>query len=513
MKSSLFKKTIALLLAVSIATCIAGCGSEDEGDDSGTLSNSDKIATNTNKNGTIEMPYDTESTFNPATCTNLYNLAVADLMFECLFDLDDDLNPVPLLCESYTTEDGIKYTFTIRSDVKFSDGSAFTAEDAVYSITQAKSSTNYVRRFSCIKGISATSSTTFDVTLHYANYSFPSLLNIKVMKNGTASAKAPTGTGPYYLSGDTLLPNSHYRDESKIFTDSIRLVDITTIDFTEAFENGDIDIVSIDPAEKIFKYVNIDYDTYYYNSTVLQYISFNFNSSITSNAALRTAISLCIDRDYIASSIMDGSIHASPLILNSQLCGYYDTAWEKGRGYNLEKAKELLEEAKIKDYNGDGLLEYPSGDSYRSFSLEFIVNKESPYKVAAAEYITESLRSLGFDIKLNILSWSEYLLALTNGDFDMYYAEVGIGTDYNFAPLLETDGTLNYGDLILTVYSNLVYDFLAAPDRESKLEAAEDLCKTIADNSPIIPIGYKTYAVMTHRNQIENLSPSISSIF
>ena len=54
MKSSLFKKTIALLLAVSIATCIAGCGSEDEGDDSGTLSNSDKIATNTNKNGTIE---------------------------------------------------------------------------------------------------------------------------------------------------------------------------------------------------------------------------------------------------------------------------------------------------------------------------------------------------------------------------------------------------------------------------------------------------------------------------
>ena len=159
------------------------------------------------------------------------------------------------------------------------------------------------------------------------------------------------GTGPYSYSSDDsgtyLVPYSGYRDQSRIFTDKITLVDITSLDFTSAFESGGLDIVSVDATEKIFKNVNTDYDMHYYSTTTLQYIGFNFNSSIIGDSTVRTAISSLINREYIANSIMSNSLGASPLILNPILSSSYDTAWEKGRGYNVKKAEQLIDEAGI----------------------------------------------------------------------------------------------------------------------------------------------------------------------
>ena len=516
MKTSIYRKLILIILVFAFSLSLAACGGSS-GDESGNSSGG-ASSENTNRNSSVEMPYTPGASFNPISGTNLYNLAAADLMFEGLFDLDENLSPVPVLCESYSTDDGIKYTFKIKSGITFHDGSPLTASDCVNSIVQAKGNTNYVRRFSCIKGISASSDTTFNVTLWYENYSLPALLSTKIVKSGTAGNSVPVGTGPYSYSSDDsgtyLVPYSGYRDQSRIFTDKITLVDITSLDFTSAFESGGLDIVSVDPTEKIFKNVNTDYDMHYYSTTTLQYIGFNFNSSIIGDSTVRTAISSLINREYIANSIMSNSLGASPLILNPILSSSYDTAWEKGRGYNVKKAEQLLDEAGIKDFDGDGWLDYPrDGGDYSGITINFIVNKESSEKVEAAEYITQSLQDAGFNVRLNILEWAEYLMALTEGNYTMYYAEVGIAPDYNFAPLLEPDGTLNYGGLSSEEYSDLVYAFLGAKTSEEKLSAAKSLCETVADKSPLIPIGYKKYAVMVQRQILDEFNPNCSNLF
>lgn len=517
MKSDFYKKIISLCLAASVAVGLSACKSKDDESGGNGGENLDKISVSTVDNGQIDMPYDPNSTFNPITCTNLYNLAAADLMFESLFDIDMYGKAVPVLCESYSTDDGIKYTFKIRTGIKFSDGSTFTAADAVSSIVNAKGNLNYQKRFSSIAGISATSSDTFAVTLSYANYRFPSLLDIKVVKDGTFSVKAPTGTGPYVYSASPeprLVKNANYRDSSYHFTDSIRLVNLSENDFTSSFESGAVDIINIDPALGIYKYIKTEYDIKYYSSTTLQYIGFNYDTRVMGDSDVRTAISSLIDRDYIEKTIYSSCIQASSLVFNPRFAAYYDPSWEVGRGYNRERASQLLAKAGVRDYNGDGFYDYPDGNGgYTTFSIKFIVNSENDLKVETAEYITRVLNEAGFKVQLSVMSWEAYLLALSRGNFNMYLAEVGLSPDYNIAPIVERGGSLNYGGLSSTEYSDLVYKYLAAPDEESAVKAAGDLCTAIADKSPIIPIGYKKYAVLSHRKQMDGFTPTLSNIF
>ena len=261
----------------SFAACGAGSSDDSETPSS---TDTDKISRVSKDNKTIEMPYSTEFSFNPISGSGLYNRTVGDLMFEGLFDLDDSMNPIPVLCEDFSTEDGLAYTFNIKKGVKFHDGTELTAADVVYSINQAKNSDMYSRRFACLKEISSASSTSVKATLKYANYGFPTLLDIKIVKSGTLGNRIPTGTGPYVYSSDgpSLLPFESYRDPDAVFTDMIGLVDIDSVDFSEAFESGKIDIVTVDPADNVYKYVNSDYDMYYFDSTILHYIGFNFGS-------------------------------------------------------------------------------------------------------------------------------------------------------------------------------------------------------------------------------------------
>ena len=494
----------------------AACGG-DTSDDSAVprSTDTDKISRVSKDNKTIEMPYSTEFSFNPISGSGLYNRAVGDLMFEGLFDLDDSMNPIPVLCEDFSTEDGIEYTFNIKKGIRFHDGTELTAADVVYSINQAKKSEMYSRRFACLKDISAASSTTVKATLKYSNYGFPTLLDIRIVKSGTLGNRIPTGTGPYVYSSDgpCLIPFDSYRDPDAVFTEMIGLVDIDSVDFAEAFESGQIDIVTVDPADNVYKYVNTDYDMYYFDTTILQYIGFNFGTFYIADPAVRTAISCLVDRNYISKTIMKNNVRSSPLILNPRFCSFYDNSWETGRGYSKERAGEILEAADIRDRNDDGWLDYPLEDNFRTISFKFIVNKDNPEKVAAAKYITETLNDYGFKTELAVLTWDDYLYALTTGDFSMYYAEAGIAPNYNFTPLLEPGGAMNYGKLTNNAYAELNYALLSADSEAAQMAAAKAFCDSIGENSPIIPICYKKYAVMTHRNQIEGFSPTISNIF
>lgn len=66
------------------------------------------------------LPYDPNATLDPITCADGMQQTVGSLLYQCLFQLDENLEPQPELCERYTcSADALTYTFTIRSGATF----------------------------------------------------------------------------------------------------------------------------------------------------------------------------------------------------------------------------------------------------------------------------------------------------------------------------------------------------------------------------------------------------------
>ena len=77
-------------------------------------------------------------TFDPALSTDAFSIYAIDDVFTGLVELNDKLNVQNQLASSYhVSSDGTTYTFTLRSGLKFSDGTPLTSADVVYSINRA----------------------------------------------------------------------------------------------------------------------------------------------------------------------------------------------------------------------------------------------------------------------------------------------------------------------------------------------------------------------------------------
>ena len=142
--------------------------------------------------------------------------------------------------------------------------------------------------------------------------------------------------------------------------------------------------------------------------------------------------------------------------------------------------------------------------------LTLLVNEESPFRLANAKFIAESLSLLDWHISVLALPWEDYLLALESGEFDLYYGEVRLTADWDLTDLIGTGGTMNYGG-----YANEATDalLLAFAGSDSRQDAARQLCIHLQSMAPIAPLCFRNYVVMTHPGVVDGLSPSSSSSF
>ncbi|MFL5626780.1 MAG: ABC transporter substrate-binding protein [Ktedonobacteraceae bacterium] len=80
------------------------------------------------------------STFDPGQGTDLNSIAAIDMVFTGLVEMNDQLKVQPQLAKSWvTSSDGLTWTFTLKPNLKFSDGTPLTSKDVVYSIDRALS--------------------------------------------------------------------------------------------------------------------------------------------------------------------------------------------------------------------------------------------------------------------------------------------------------------------------------------------------------------------------------------
>jgi peptide/nickel transport system substrate-binding protein len=451
------------------------------------------------------------ASFNPYETTSAWNMVVGMLVYETLVTTDSSFAVSPNLVTSWQTEDGIHWTFSVDTTRLFHDGGTMTAADAVYSIQQAMAyGSRYATRFRNVQGISAVDTETFAVTLSQANYRFYELLNVPCIEYGTAYSDTPPGTGPYRFSesGTYLTLDKNHPLASQMPLETVHLKEYSAAeDILQAFEDSYIDLVINDPtgmASLGYSSTNI---AKYVNTSNLHYIGYNMNSQVFGTAMLRSLITYAIDRATIVSDSLKGAAVAAtvPVHPDSDL---YPEALASSLGYSASSLQTAMDNLGLVDVDGDGQVEF-GGQMY---TISFVVCSDSAAKVSAARSIASKLREFGFGIDLRELSYEDYVAALEDGDFDMYYGEVKLCGDWDLSLLLGSGESLNYGGVQDATLDGYLQSALASTEEEQETSLTL-LYEYIAQTAPITPICFEKSQVLYHRGVIAGLNPTQDNIF
>lgn len=465
--------------------------------------------------------------FNPLIATSHFNQLVCALIYENMVELDNNFNVIPnIITEWSCSEDAKSWTLKIDTTRSFHDGSPVTAYDVRYSLERAINSDRYLGRFSSIQGISYWGDDTVYVTLGIGDSQFIKLLNIPVIAYGTYGDKKPGGCGPYMYNEDetALVVFPGYPNADKLPFDTVYLQEYTTQDaIISAFEDSLIDVVINDPSS----YTNLGYastnETHTYATTNLHFVAWNEESTLGQFANFRYAMQYAFDREYL-ETLLKGNAVASSVPMYPT-CDIYPTELANSIRYNMDTCMTVLENAGIRDYDEDGLLEYMSG-SPQDIELTLILCSDSSAKAGIANRFAQDMASIGLTINVKELTWTDYIKALTRDyekdekeiDYDLYYGEVRLRNNFDLTELLQVrtedneTSNINFTNTRDTNYLVYIENYLMASDND-RARRYEELCSYIIANGSFISIGFEKQQIITHRGVIKGLKTNMGNPF
>lgn len=533
------KKVISLMLAACMVMGMTACGSSASTTDSqpaadGTTSETqaattDAAAQTTESTGDKELAVQIGP--DPETIDPALNSAVdgGNMLlhaYECLLTVGEDGALQPGQAESYdVSEDGLTWTFHLRDGLKWSDGSDLTANNFVYSwkrVCDPEVAAPYAETvLGMVKGydeaidgnldalgVSAPDDSTLVVELANPCSYFGSLAAFATLSpvqeatieaNGEAWATAPetyVSNGPFYMtewvpgSHITFSKNPYYWNADAIKLDRLKFVLMEDSNAAySAYQTGEVLMIKDVPTEEIPSLTGTD-DFYVDPIIGTYYISLNIQKAPFDDVNVRKALSLAIDREYVASTLMQGTYTAAGNFMGP---GWMDTDGTEfmsnangGKPYidttnfeaNLEEAKQLLADAG-----------YPDGEGFPTISY---TTNDAGYHKVVAEYLQQAWAELGIDLQVNIVEWSSFTPMRRSGDFEV--ARNGWVGDYsdpsNMLELFCTTNGNNDGK-----FSNADFDAaietsrstLDAAERSTALHTAEDI---LMDQAGCIPLAY-----------------------
>ena len=429
-------------------------------------------------------PHVTQATSTRNQIENVYDTLVA-------FDPSGKI--MPSLATKWTTsKDGLTWTFTVRSDVKF-NGRPFEASDVVYSINRIKDPATKSPRsgdFELIKSITAPSKTTVVFTLSkpfsplLSKLAFS--LNVIVPKEDAATLSTkPVGTGPFSFVSYTpqtrmvLKKNPDFwgRDAkgNKLpYLDGITfsyLPDATAR--VTALQTGNVDWIEYAPSTAI-QMLKADSKVNVLGGPSANYRSLflNLAQKPLNDARVRRAIAYAINNQEIVDVALL-SVGGIALPGTDIPTGNYYAFPTPGYGKpNLDKARALLKEAG-----------YPNG-----FPLELTVTSTYDFLRSPAEIIQAQLAQIGIKVTISALEWSVYLPQVLAKKYSAtILGESGQGDpdDYLYTPFASDSG----GNL--TNFKDATIDKWLAQGRTVADPAARkriyaDVQKRLVDLSPMV---------------------------
>lgn len=507
------KKIFALLICTAMTLSMSACGSSTDGLDGDGVPESTRgkdVERAASADNLFSLNSNVNYSFNPVIATNHSNQLVCNLVYENMVELDNNFEAIPNVLESWIANDDATYwTFTVAKGHYFSDGTEVSGKDIRYSLDAAINSDRYRGRISSYQG-SGYDEDRFYVTLGIGDTQFVKLLNIPIIKIGSYDDKKPMGSGPYKYNEDEteLVINEYYPSASTLPVDRVPLVEYSdAASIISAFDDGIIDVVTNDPSS----YTNLGYastnEIHNFATTNLHYVMFNEETPVAQNSGFRQAMNYAFDRANWVS-LMHGNGVAANVPMYPTASAYPATFASK-LNYNLETVKLVLENSGIKDYDEDGRLEYMSG-SPQKININFIVCSDSSAKTGVVKHFQSDMESIGLKVTVNELTWDEYLLALEEGNFDMYYGEVKLRANFDLSELLDPEGSLNFSRSKDKAFLTYINNYLAAPDATRSI-IYQQLCEYVAGTGALIPIGFEQQQIILHRGVVKGVNANLGN--
>ena len=517
------KKVLALVLAAAMAFSMVACG----GNKTATSGAADGTATGSS-NVTVQLGPNPE-TLDPALNSAIDGGNLILTTFEGLLTIDENNEIQPGQAESYeVSEDGLTWTFHLREGLKWSDGTDLDANDFVYTYKRVADPNTAAPYSATVVGmiagydeamagnpdalqVSAPDANTFVVTLaHPCTYfdklaAFATLSPVQqetIEANGDSWATSPetyVSNGPYYMTEWTvgqqivLTKNPYYNggwDTSKIVTDTITflLMEDSTAAYT-AFQTGQASLVRDVPTEEI---PSLNGTPEFHVDPIMgtSYMSMNLQNELFQDVNVRKALSLALERDYIANTVQQGTYLPAyeltgPGITDADgTTPYMDNSGKNWIPTDYEESKKQAQEALA-------AAGYPNGEGFPTITY---TTNDSGYNKAVAEYMQQCYKEvLGINLEIEIVEWSSFTPLRRSGDYEM--ARNGWVFDYNdpsnILELFMTDNGNNDGK-----YSNAKFDELMnntnIADKEQRfanLHAAEEL---LMSEYAMIPIAHNS---------------------
>jgi len=463
---------------------------------------------------------------DPALAQGTHESWVLDHIFEGLLKKSEEGKIVPGMAKEYKlADDQVTYTFTLRDDVKWSNGDPVTAHDFEFSwkrALDAELAADYAFQLYYLKGgeaynsgtgsvddvgVRALDDKTLEVVLERPTAYFDELtsfytyypVNKKVVEANSNWAKNPStyvSNGPFKLTEwkhnaqITIMKDDNYYDAGNIKLDGIEFAILDDENTAwQRYEGGEFDFLVPLPQAVVAQLkannnpelvIGGDVATYYYN--------FNTKIAPFDNAKIRKGLSMTLDRQTIVDKIAQGGQTAAEGVVPFGMLDENSKDFRDSSGklvkYDVEEGKKLFAE---------GLAE--TGYTAKDFSKFVLLYNTSEGHKKIAQAAQEMWRTnLGIEIQLENVDFQVKLDREKAGDY--HISRAGWIGDYidpmTFMDLWLTEGSFNDSKFSNARYDELIAIAQATTDQKVRMEAMREAEEILMDNMPVAPIYYYT---------------------
>jgi len=500
---------------------VAGCGSKHE--KSARDSGEPKETAAEKDGGTIVIALNTDSivTFDPANYRDRETETVLRNMFDGLVTRTPDGKVVPQIAESWKALSPTEWEFKIRKGIVFHNGETLTAEDVVFTfqriIKEGAINGQTAARKGLLGPIEQVESTDEYTVVFKLKEPFPVILQALCHQQIIPKdyyeevglegfLEKPVGCGPfkfvegklddrvvmvrfddYYGGSPEITPVGPPKLKRVIFR---MIPELSTA--VAALKTGEVNIIQRVP-EDMIEDLNQDESIQVKEAKGTRVYAIEINNKMPpfDNPKVRKAFNHAIDMDKIIKELYKGyAVRLPGPMLPYAFAAHPDL---KPYEYNPEKAKQLLQEAGVKD-------------------LKVVIDTE-PFREEEALVIAEMLKDVGIDASVRKWEWSVLKAKIKEGSRQIYLTDWGNAylDPFDFLnPKLKTGGRGNY-----SFYSNPEVDELLEKagkeiDEEKRKELYYRAQEIIYNDAPWV-FGYSKISVEAATSNVKNWRPSMDS--
>ena len=455
-------------------------------------------------------------TLDPHLTTDTTSAGLVVELFSGLVALNTDLQLVPDIAERWEiSDDSMMYTFYIRDNAKFHDGTNITAQDFKWSLERAVSpetaspvADTYLGDIvgvedalegltSEISGVTVVDDSTLQIQIDAPKAYFLQKLTYptayvlqrdNVESGGRNWTDNLNGSGPFklkeYRIGERIIleRNEHYyREPANLDSVSMNLAGGQSM---AMYENDEIDITGVglfdlervlDPNEELNKELVIAPPDF-----SVSYVGFNTSMPPFDDANFRKALNHAVNKELIAKEVLSELVEPAYGILPPGFPGYNEDL--TGLEFDPEKARQLLEESAYADPDTRPRIVVTVPGTGGTIGLDL-------------EVIIEMWRQeLGVEVDIQQVEWATYLQDLNQQKFQAY-GGLGWQADYpdpqDFLDILfHTESSINHGAYSNPELDGILEEARIEPDVERRVQLYHQAEKMIVEDAAWLPLWY-----------------------